>query len=463
MKKILISALCLIMLLCTACTSLNEDEEKVIKEDVYSIYEKLRNDWNKATDIKVIRKSLTKWAIENEISYSKLSDQNLLMSLDATDDYLKAPSTIIQCDIGTDEISSRAQCAAIAMTALKNSKYHGSVKLLFTASDNNEHYGAKALTKKQLKADNFISLDHCTKTKLFTGSAASRDYLLTQKIKRVKTKGNTAYKISFRGLEGNDSSDRTRKHGNPIKALGDLMNSCQSSGMAFQVSSLKGGGNIDNYPSYAEMIVTVDKNDENKLIKKFESTEEDFEESYRDKENDLKISCTKHKVPKSAYSETCTANIMSFLYTVDDGVFATSEPDDEGDPVAISTIGYIKENGKNVEMGIKARSIDPNQFKTMLDSFKSTAELSDFTVKETASYPYWPFKETSELTDSYMIAAQSVDLDFEPEWTFAENECALFYGKRQALDMICIGSNIQSGPELSESLVLYLQSLNGEQ
>lgn len=463
MKKILISVLCLIMLLCTACTSLTEDEEKVIKEDVYSIYESLRNDWNKARDMKTVRKSLSKWAAKNEISYSKLGSDNFLMSLDATDKYLKAPSTIIQCDIGTEDVSHNAQCAAIAMTALKNSAFHGPVKLLFTASDKNGHYGAEALPKKQLKADNFIALDHCSKTKLFTGSAASRDYLLTQKVKRVKMKGNVAYKISLRGLEGKDSSDRTRKHGNPIKALGDLMNSCQSSGMAFQVSDLKGGGSINNYPSYAEMIVTVDKNDEKRLLEKFESMEESFEDSYRDNENDLKIACTRHKVPKAAYSETETANIMSFLYTVDDGIFATTEPDDEGDAVAISCIGFIRENGKNIEIGIKARSIEPNQFKEIFSSFKNTAELSDFSIKEVASYPYWPFKESSELCDSYMVAAQQMDLDFEPEWTFAENECALFYEKRQDLDMICIGANIQSGPELSESLVLYLQSLNGEQ
>ena len=83
-------------------------------------------------------------------------------------------------------------------------------------------------------------------------------------------------------------------------------------------------------------------------------------------------------------------------------------------------------------------------------------------IKEAGKYPMWPFKENSELADSYMVAAQQMDIEVEPEWTFAENECALFYNKRPDLDMICIGANIQEGQELAESLVLYLQSLGGD-
>lgn len=466
MKKTLILILGLIIILCSACGSLEEEEEMSIKDDVFDTYEKLRTDWKKADDIKDVRNSIVSFASQNDITYSRLSNDNLLLSLDATDEYTKAPVTILHCNISMDHTSSKAQCAAIALAAIKNSKEHGAVKLFFTASDSSGYYGAGSLTKNQLKADNFISLDYCKKTKLYTGSTASVDYLLTQKLHKVKTKGTVAYKISISGLEGGDSSDRTRKHGNPIKALGQLMNSCQSSGMAFEVAHLSGGSSAGTYPQNAEMTVTVDKNDEDKLLDKYDSMENDFEDSYRDNENDLKISCTKCRVPGSSYSETVTANIMSFLYTVDDGVFTTtgsdgdSDSDEDGDPVAITNIGYVKEFGKNtLQLGMKARSIDQTMFKSMFEAFSSTAELSDFKIKQAGKYPMWPFKENSELADSYMVAAQQMDIEVEPEWTFAENECALFYNKRPDLDMICIGANIQEGQELAESLVLYLQSL----
>lgn len=48
MKKALLLALGLIIILCTACTSLDSETEEAIKDDVYSIYETLRSDWAKA-------------------------------------------------------------------------------------------------------------------------------------------------------------------------------------------------------------------------------------------------------------------------------------------------------------------------------------------------------------------------------------------------------------------------------
>ena len=463
MKKALLLALGLIIILCTACTSLDSETEEAIKDDVYSIYETLRSDWAKAKNVREMEKSITKWAQDNEISCAKLSSDNLLLSEDATDDYKKAPSTLIQCDLSTDHYSSKAQCAAIAMAALNNSQQHGSLRILFTASDKTGYYGTEGLSKSQLKADNLISLTYCKKNRLFTGSAASKEYLLSQKIKHVKTSGTISYKAYIGGLEGGDSSDMTRKHGNPIKALGQFMNSCQSSGLAFQVNDFKGGSSSGTYPSFAQMTITVDKNDEKKLLETFDTIRKNFEDSYRDNENSLKISCTKCKTPNTSYSEEDTANIMSFLYTVKDGTFATENDDEDGEAVAVANIGFASEKGKNgFVLGMKGRSINPGIFKKMLRAYKDTADLSDFTIKEKGSFPCWPFRDKSELNDSFKVAARQADLDLEEQWTFEENECALFYEKRQDLDMICIGANIQSGQEIAQSLVMYLSSLADE-
>lgn len=492
MKKALILILSMIIVLCTGCVSLDEETEYAIKEDVYNIYESIRPVWKDAKGSKKMMKPLIDWAQENEVAYSVLPAGNLMLSLDATDKYQKAPSTILQCDISKDDPANKAQCAAMILAAVKNIQEHGNVKILFTLSDKKEFDGAHALTEKQLKADNLISLDHCDKTKLYTGSAASKEYKMVQKINNVPTNGNVAYKITISGLEGGDSSDRTRKHGNPIKALGGFMNSCQSSGMAYQISSFKGGESAGTYPSYAQIIVTVDKNDEERIKSKYKTMENKFENSNRNNENDMKIELSRCKVPRQSYSERNTANIMSFLYTIDDGIFTTGasedddeqmqeqnqnqeqdldqdqeqeqEYDDDEGPAAISNIGYVKSEGKDrLAIGVKGRAIYPNIFKTMTRAYKKTSDLSDFSMREVSSYPYWPYTETSELMEGYQIAAQQVDLSFEPVWTFAENECAIFYEKRPDMDMICLGVNIQSGSETAKSLVMYLQSLNGEQ
>lgn len=163
----------------------------------------------------------------------------------------------------------------------------------------------------------------------------------------------------------------TRKHGNPIKALGQFMNSCQSSGLAFQVNDFKGGSSSGTYPSFAQMTITVNKNDEKKLLETFDTIRKNFEDSYRDNENSLKISCTKCKTPNTSYSEEDTANIMSFLYTVKDGTFATENDDEDGEAVAVANIGFASEKGKNgFVLGMKGRSINPGIFKKCSELIK---------------------------------------------------------------------------------------------
>lgn len=436
---------------------MDDESENAIKDDVYNIYETLKTDWKKAKSIEDIYKPLNKWARDNDIAYSKSDEGVIEMSLNATDDYIKAPKTILHCKIGLKQKKSKAQCAAIAMAAMKNSKEHGSIRLLLTSD-------ASAVKKDQLKADNLISLDYCKKAQLYTGSAASKEYLLYHNIKKEKTTGNVSYRVVISGLEGGDSSDRTRKHGNPIKNLGDLLRSCQSHGLAFQLYDFKGGTSADTYPSSAETTITVDKNDEKKLVERIKDAENSFEDANRKNENNLKYTSTKCKTPAKSYSHKDTAAIISFLYTIEDEVFKAyqSEEDEDEGVKTIATIGKISSNGK-FALNIKGRSIAPAVFNQMFESYKNTAELSDFSIKETGSYPLWPYKETSNLTESFLVAAQQVGLDLETEWTFSENDCAVFYQKRQDIDMICLGSNIQDGYDIATGLVMYLQSLNGKQ
>ncbi|MBQ9179735.1 MAG: hypothetical protein IJ132_02910 [Firmicutes bacterium] len=461
MKRMTILIIALVMILCTACNPLEEDAQLKIEDDVYDIYEMLRSEWKHAADEDAICDVLTRWAQDNEISASKLDYNNVAMSVDATDDYTKAPQTIIQCTIGMTHKKANAQCAAIAMAALKNTKEHGKIKVYFTTNPDR-------LTSKQIKTDNLISLEYCEETKLYTGSAESRKFTFSQPAKKVKTTGTVSYRVTITGMEGGPSSDTTRRHGNPLKGLGDLIKSCQSQSLAFQIAAFDGGTSAGTFPKSASMVITVDKNYEKKLLDRISAAEENFLEDYHDKDNQLEFISEKCKTPARSYSDETTSNIISFLYTIDEGVFAAREDEendedtDDDEIRTIANIGRITSNG-NITIEIMARSIQPSSFSVMYDSYKNTADLSEFAVAEESNYPFWPFKESSDLTERYAVATRQVDLDMEPEWTFDETDCAAFYNKRQDMDMICIGANIQDGYDISTSLVLFLQSLNGEQ
>ncbi len=462
MKKVLsvflVIMMCMITVFTSACSPLDSEEEANIKNDIYDIYDLFRSRWDNAKDIEDIKESIKDWAAENEIACSDLGNDDLMLSMDATDDYTNAEGTMISCDICTERGKECSQCAAIALAAIKNSDEHGPVRVLFTASKNGEYYGAKALDKKYLSMDNFISMDYWQKTKMFTGSTSSTEYTFKRKIKRVSTNGTASYKINISGLEGGDSADRSRKHPNPLIALGDLLNSLNQAHLIFQVSGFNGGSYSGDYARKAEMIVTVEETDAEKLESRVNAKIDEFEEAYLSKEDGLRYTCAPCGVPKKSYSDEDTTNLISFFYTIVDGKIKASDDDDED---YITNVGYARDNGKTLTIKAKARALAKDQIADLTTSYQSTAKLAEFTLSYEDTYPGWPYRENSALIERFAMATKQTSLDLEPDWTYHENECAVFYEKKPALDMICIGANMDSSQELAQSLVLYLRSLSG--
>lgn len=458
MKKILsiilIMVMCLAAVSTTACSPLDSEEEADIKSDVYGIYDQFRTAWKDAGEISDIQETIRDWARENEIACQDIDTDSLMLSLDATDDYTHAKGTMISCDISLDQPKENSQCAAIALAAIKNSDEHGPIRVLFTASKKGDYYGAGSISKKYLTMDNFISMDYWPKVKMFTGSTSSMEYTFSRNIKRVSTEGKAAYRIRISGLKGGDSADRSEKHPNPIMTLGELLNSLNQSHLIFQATGLKGGEASGEYAKDAEMIVIVSDDDAQKLEDRVSSKIDDFEEAYLDDESDLKYTCTPCKVPKTAYSDKDLTNIISLFYTIVDGKVKS----DDEDQTAITNVGYVRDDGKALVVKAKARAMSKDQFSGITTSYQSTSKLSEFDLKYEETYPGWPYIENSDLIERYSLATKQVDLDLKPEWTYHENECAIFYEKKPALDMICIGANMDSAQELAQSLVLYFRS-----
>lgn len=450
----MIIMMCLLTLFTAGCSPLDSEEEANIKNDIYNIYDTFRAEWNEAESIEGIKDSIRDWARKNEIACQDLDSNNLMLSLDATDNYSHAKGTMLSCDISLDKVNENSQCAAIALSAIKNSGEHGPIRVLFTAMDGEKHTGASSLSKKYLTMDNLISIDHWTKPKLFTGSTISTEYTFKREMKRVETEGKSAYRISLSGLEGGDSSDRSRKHSNPVMTLGELLYSLNQSQLVFQLASFSGGQSSGEYPKDAEMVVIVEESESKKFEEKVQSKIDSFEEAHIDKETDLRYTCYPCKVPSSAYSDKSLTSIISLFYTIADGKVETNDEDQS----AITNVGYVRDDGKTLVIKAKARAMAQDQLTFVTSSYESSARLAEFELTQKQTYPGWPYMENSDLIERYALATKQVDLDLEPDWTYHENECAIYYEKKPALDMICIGANIDNAQELAQSLVLYFRS-----
>jgi len=457
MKKIIATILTLIIVLvfCGGCGAVDEDYEKAIKDDVYATYENMKSDLGNTPTTKAISAWLNTWANSNKLFSKSINDNGIVMEKEATDDYKKSESVTLQCNMNENNIKDFYQTAAIALTALSDTENHGKLTLIFI----NGKKGAMNIPDKYLDTDNFINLTPCLQTSLYTGSAGTAEYQISKKMNYKSTTSSKAYKITISNCTGGDSSDRTKKHPNPIVTIGTLLNDCRRSNIIFDLSAFNGGENASTYPTYATATIVVNSNYEDKLVNKLKNAKDEYTNKYLKSESNMKYKITSVSVPSKVFTEEDTDSIMSLMYTLEDGVYKTSEKNGKGDILALSTIGRISTKNNELKINIFGRSLDSDVMKEMNKAFADTASLSDASFKILSSSTIWPSDSDNKLAKSFIVAASQIDVSLKENSTFKENESAIFYSKNEKLNIISLGVNIQDGLSATESIILFIKSL----
>ncbi|MCI2062959.1 MAG: hypothetical protein LKJ83_09395 [Eubacteriaceae bacterium] len=453
MKKafsIIVSAsLVCTLLLSAGCTSKNDEiSDKTVKNDIYDTYEEIKDVSADAKNAGDISAWVLKWAKKNDIAARNIGNDNLVLSKDATAGYEKAGDSTLQCSITGHESSQDAQVLAIALSSLKDTTNHGKIDLLITAD-------ASAVSTGYLKSDNLLNLSYGKNTKLFTGSASTAKYTIYRTVSKTSTTGDQAYRITIGGFEGGNSGDRSRTHPNPIESLASLVNSCQSSNMVIEVAGFRGGSSFDTYPTSASVTVVIDKNDITKFEKKVANAKSDYQDKYVSKESNMTYTLTKVKKPAKVYSTDDTSNVLSLMYTMSDGVYATIDGQDSGDSIAVTNLGRLTLKGTKFKAEVSARSIDADEMKTMNKEFKATAKLNDMHFRISRETPLWPYNNNSTLAKDFETASDEYGFSLDTSSTYMQNDCALFYSKDNSLNMISLYTNIEDGYSVCKSIILF--------
>ncbi|MDQ9825422.1 hypothetical protein RFZ44_19155, partial [Acinetobacter sp. 163] len=71
-------------------------------------------------------------------------------------------------------------------------------------------------------------------------------------------------------------------------------------------------------------------------------------------------------------------NLLALLYTLEDGIFATTEEDYEGDILGLSTIYKVSISASDIKVYVMGRNIDESTEKSMDNEFELTANLLDY-------------------------------------------------------------------------------------
>lgn len=454
---LLLSALIAVFLLFTGCSGQEDDAKLTIKESINTNYEALlqkagineekEDDTSSESDqtdsentitadFKTIASFISDWAKENDIKVKSSNDKYLVLSKAASPNHEDSESFTFHCNICLDsqeEAEDSMETAAVAMTALYSSQEHGNLKAVFTLEKEGNAVGAEALGDTYLKDDNFISLRRSGKTCIYNSVAASSNMTASKKLTMTSPQYTKAYKITLEGTPYKSPYKYRGYYPNAIKTIGDLLASCQSSSVLFELASFKGGDSTDLYPSKATAVIVLQENDVESFTSRFEKSYERVEEYYEDLEEPFLYTMEETDLPEKVISKEDTGNIVSLMYTIINGTYLRSE---EKEVMAVSNIGKVSTKNHKFSLQLNAKSLENNLMDEMHTIIKTTCGLCDIHYKEDTSSPLWYLSPKAPLIDQL-----SQQLRTEPSGTLEDKSASSFLEKKPSLNMAIWGTD----------------------
>lgn len=455
---LLISTITVVFLLFTGCDANKEEAKLTVKESLNANYDALTKELKDVKDFQKVSDYLAKWAKENKISVKTSNDKYIVLSKPASEGYEDAETFTIQSSIALDSESDKEedlQNAAAAMALMYSADNHGTLKAIFTSQVAGKPVGANALNEKYLKCDNFIQLDYNEDSTLYNSIAASSNVTASRQIHNVAPKYTKAYKINLEGTPYRSPYKYRGDYPNAIKTIGDLLASCQSSSVLFELASFKGGEAGDLYPKSATAIIVLQENDVESFTSRFEHSYEKVEDYYDEIEEPFKYTMTETKLPDQVISTKDTDNIVSLMYTITNGTYLKS---DKGDVLAVSNIGRVTTKYQ-FRMDINAKSLENSLMSEMHTVFQTTCGLCDIKYKETGSTKLW----YASSENKPLIKALSDSLGVKPSGTLENIDGSAFLTKKANLNLAILGTNRKNAPKQIDAILEYMGSFSNTQ
>lgn len=461
MKRIfpilLISAFIVVFLLFTGCSGTDEAEKPSIKENIGLNCDALIEATENAEDFQSISDFLSEWAKKNELTVKSSNDKYIVLAKAASSGYESAESFTFHSGICLDtpkEKKEDLQSAATVMTVLNTAESHGELTGIFTVEKEGQPLGASSLGDEYLKTDNFISVDYGS-TSIINSIAASSDVLAYRDLSTCSPQYTKAYRISFEGTPYKSPYKYQNDYPNGIKTIGDLLASCQSSSVLFELSSFEGGSSSALYPQKAEAVIVLQENDVESFTTRFEKSYEQVEEDYQELDEPFQYTMTETELPKKVISGEDTANIVSLMYTMINGTYLRS---DDKDVVAFSNIGKVSTKKQRFRMEINAKSLENTLMDEMHTIFETTCGLCDIDYRELSTSGLW-----YASPDTPLIKALSQGLDQEPSGILENTAASVFLKKRADLNMVIWNTELESSEEDLQVILDYMESFGSQE
>ena len=339
-------------------------------------------------------------------------------------DFLRADGTTLGGDDGV--------ALAYALAVLDSDDIeHPDFEAVFTSDEEVGLIGASALDTSRLSGRIMINIDSDAEGIFTVGCAGGVRCDISLPLRSEYCELSNEYKVRIHGLAGGHSGIEIDKgHANAIKVMAEILSTVPNIRIVEIV-----GGNADNaIPRECEATVAADDDFPERLKQAYFSKKE----TLRDAEPNMRLSISSTLPPIAVFDEKSTADLLSLLTQLPNGVIARNE---ELDMVQTSlNLGILRTDHDNAEISFSVRSAVGAEKQQLCERLREIAEKFGASYSERGEYPAWEYRGESHLRE-VMCRVYSDMYGRMPKVVtiHAGLECGIFSGKMDGLDCVSIG------------------------
>jgi len=325
-----------------SCDNINGDNNKDI--ELTSYVETLETEFAYGCTTDRFNDYINNWSTENNVIYEKDNYGNIIFDMPATLGYEEVDDTIICCSYNPYDFNSDIHLISLCQYLILNNENHGPLKIILLNNEYDKNQGALNLSTKYFNENsNVIVLDSSYKTHASINTGNQTELELTIPTEKSYDLYNTAIKISISDIKAASFDEQVNRHPNPIKILGELMAYFKMKSIAYKLADINFNTDGGLYPIGCDITLLINDYSKIKFTDYLDYKISSFNKSYSDDFENANYSYKEVDLPEKAYSDKSTENIVSLLYTINNG----TSMDTSDSVYGISTItGFNKTEDK---------------------------------------------------------------------------------------------------------------------
>lgn len=378
---------------------MNDNWQSKLSKKIESYQEVLEDSTSSFESVDTANDWLISWANSKNISYTKYGNNVLVMARKSSEEFKSQPTTILFCDYDTDNPSGSVRSIAIAMSILKSDIEFGELKVIFVADKDRKFNAVNDIPSEEIGENSSIFVLSSGNKQMFSlMTGGSKAYSIEKQCTFEDTTKDVALKISVNNAPGGVPDTKISSYPNGIIVIGNFLAKMQSDAINFELASFNGGQSSSLYPSSAEAVVVVNKDDVERITTKLDSLKENFLDKYQEDYEDVTLDYEQlQDLPEKVINKSESSKLLSLIYTMINGIYYK---DDDGEVVAISSINMVNTNSEVMQIKMNISSISSAKLGEMEQNISTLAGLSEFNLSNTNTVPIWSKSRVSDFANT---------------------------------------------------------------